>query len=183
MRVIVLCKARQEKVMGGLQGNWALILVLYAALFVLAVVAHLSWMRGVVPLVWGSKRSLPSKLGLIALAAATLVVSFYAVTLLQYVRRSLPRSVLSRWAVIMPAIGLCTVLACAVSSVMRYSPQFRTLSTMLGFIPGFLAFYVVMQLVIYMAARVFRLSHRGIFATRTHLVSATVLLATGLLVG
>ena len=53
---------------------------------------------------------------------------------------------------------------------------------MLGFVPGFLAFYAATQLIVFMAASVFGLSQRGFLSSRTHLLSASILLAVGVFI-
>jgi RsiW-degrading membrane proteinase PrsW (M82 family) len=165
--------------MGGLQGNWALVLLLYAVLLAVAMTAHLVWVRRIARDVWRSSRHTAAKMALTTLLIVTPVISFFAVTIVRHFRGPLRGATLGRRDLVMPGIGALTVLACALSQTMRYSPDYRTWQTMLGFVPGFLAFYGVMQLIVYMAASVFGLSQRGFLSSRTHLVSVSILLATG----
>jgi hypothetical protein len=152
------------------------ILLLYTALLLLGVVTHLVWSYRTGRAVWRSDRALLAKVALIGLAVATPVVGFYGLRLIQHLRQQQPQSATRLRAFIMPALGLCAVAACAVDANMRYSPEYRSLATIIGFLPGFLALYVVMQLIIYMAASVFGLTQCGLFASRMHLVSAGLML-------
>jgi hypothetical protein len=165
--------------MGGLHGNWALILLLYAVILALAITAHIVWVVRIARDVWRSRHHNIYKLVLMALLIVTPVVSFYAVTFLQYLRGPLRGATPGRRDLLMPAIGLLAVFACAFYHTMRYAPDFRTWQTMLGFIPGFLAVYGVMQVVMFMATSVFGLSQRGFLSSRTHLLSAAITLAAG----
>jgi hypothetical protein len=168
--------------MGGLHGNWALVLLLYAVLLAVAIGTHVVWVTRIARDVWYLGHHTAYKIALIALLIVTPVVSFYAVTILQHLRGPLRGATLGRRDLVMPAIGFLAVLACAFAQIMNYSSDYRTLPTMLGFIPGFLAFYGAMQLIVYMAASVFGLSKRGFLSSRTHLVSASILLATGVFI-
>jgi hypothetical protein len=165
---------------GGLQGNWALILVLYAVLAILAIAAHIVWAWRIGRKVWHSGRSHASKLALMTLAAATPVVGFYVAMELQRRRHASASAESSAGGLIMPAIGLCTVGAGAVRETLRYTPDGRSLAAMVGFIPGFLTYYVLMQLILFMAASVFGFSRGDFLVSRTHLLSAAILLATAL---
>lgn len=162
--------------MGGLHGNWALVLLLYAALLLIALVAHLVWLRGVLARLRRSPRPLLEKVALAGLAAFTPVIGFYV----QRVIAPTPDATQAQDAglrhVLMPAIGAAAVLACAASAVLAYIPSDRTWSTAIGFIPSHLALYVAMHLILFMAASVFGLARQGVLATRMHLVSAAILL-------
>lgn len=165
---------------GGLQGNWPMILLIYAILFIVAIVAHGVWVYRTAAVLWRSQISVGLKGVLISLAAVTPIIGFYAVRMWQWAKRSplendLPAGWRSR---VMPASGLCAVICAAVITTMRYTPEGRTLSTVLGFLPGFLAFLVTTQVIAFMAAAVSGLSQRGFFASRTHLASAALLCLT-----
>jgi hypothetical protein len=165
--------------MGGLHGNWALVLLLYAVLLAVAITAHIVWVRRIARDVWRSGHHTAYKMALTMLLIVTPVVSFYAVKVLRDLPSRLRGATLGMRDLVMPAIGFLAVLACAFAQIMNYSPVYRTWQTMLGSVPGFLAFYGAMQLIVYMAATVFGLSNRGFMSSRTHLVSASILLATG----
>ena len=165
---------------GGLQGNWALILLVYAMLFVVAIVAHGVWVHRTAAVLWRSHMPVGLKGALICLAAVTPIIGFYAVRMLQRAKRG-PldnERAAGWWGCVMPATGLVAVIFAAVTATMRYTPEGRTLSNVLGFLPGFLAFLVATQVIVFMAATVSGLSQRGFFASRTHLASAALLLLT-----
>jgi hypothetical protein len=157
------------------QGAGALLL-LYTGLLVLGIATHLIWSYRTGRTVWRSGRALLPKVMLIGLAVATPIVGFYASILIQHVRQRQPHPAKRLRTLIMPAAGLCAVMACAVEANLRYSQEYRSWSNVIGFLPGFLALYVVMQAIIHMAASVFGLTRNGVFASRTHLVSVGLLL-------
>ncbi len=162
---------------GGLQGNWALILVLYSVLIALAMGAHVVWVWRVVRDVRRSNHGIASKILLTALLIMTPVISFYAIRLVRQLGAPFQCTKLGMRDLVMPATGVAAGLACALHQTMNYSPDFRTWQTMLGFVPGYLALYMIMQLIIFMAASVFGRSERGFLSSPTHLVSALILLA------
>jgi hypothetical protein len=165
---------------GGLQGNWAFILLIYAILFAVAIVAHGVWVYCTAADLWRSQMSVGLKGALITLAAVTPIVGFYAVRMWQRTKRG-PldnEPAAGWWRCVMPASGLCAVIYAAVTATMRYTPEGRTLSNVLGFLPGFIAFRVAAQVIVFMAATVSGLSQRGFFASRTHLASAALLFLT-----
>lgn len=166
---------------GSLQGNWAFFLLCCAVLFVIAVAAHVVWAWRIGGGIWRSDRPIPLRLMLMALATVTPIVAFYATRLLHIrthpaISGDTTRRTFRLRALLMPALGLSAVLAFALAATFRYSPQFRSLQVFLGFIPGILSFYIVMQLILFMAATVFGFSRRGILTSRTHLVSVVVIL-------
>jgi hypothetical protein len=167
---------------GGLQGNWALILLLYAGLLALAIAAHSVWVWHIGRDVWRSSHHTAYKMALTTLLIVTPVIGFYALKVMRHLRLPLRETKLRMRDLAMPAIAFSTVLACAVAQTMRYAPDFRSVETMLGFIPGFLALYGAVQLIVFMAASVFGLSQHGFLSSRTHLVSALILLAAGLFI-
>jgi hypothetical protein len=167
--------------MGGLHGNWALLLVLYAGLLALAIASHIVWVNRKARVFWRSSHNTPYKVALIALLIMTPVVGFYATRIVRHLRPTQRRARPGIGDLTMPFMGAFTVLACAFLNTMRYSPDFRTWQAILGFVPGFLAFFGVMQLIVFMAASVFGLSQRGFLSSRTHLLSALMMLATSVM--
>jgi hypothetical protein len=153
-------------------------------LFVCACVGlttHVVWTIHIGGAIWRSDRSTLARLGLIAIVAATPVVGFYAAMLIRAAREGLNawRPAPAFWW-ISPFAGLLAIILCAQLSNLRYVPTDRGWSVFLGFVPGMLAFYAVMQLIIYMAAQVAGLSRHGVLATRTHLLSAGLIIAMAL---
>jgi hypothetical protein len=167
---------------GGLHGNWALVLLVYAGLLVLATGSHVVWVRRNALYLWRSGHNTTYKFALTLLLIVTPIVGFYALRMSRPARAPLDKARLHIQNLNMPAVGALAVLTCAVAQTLRYSPDFRTWSTLLGTIPGFLAFYLVMQSILFMAASVFGLSQRGFLTSRTHLFSAAIVLATGVCV-
>jgi hypothetical protein len=168
--------------MGGLHGNWALLLVLYAVLLAVAIGAHVVWVWRMTRDVWRSGDHTAYKTALTTLLIVTPIVGFYAIRTIPHLRAPFHGSRLGIRNLVMSAMAAATVLACAAVQIMRYSPGDRTLQAMLGFIPGFLALYAAMQLIMFMAASVSGLSQRGFLSSRTHLLSASILLAAGVVI-
>jgi hypothetical protein len=156
-------------------------LVLLSLCVMLALLAHVVWAVQSGRMIWRSARSTPVRLALITIVGVTPIVGFYAAILLQSLAfpRSSRRQLQRLWWGNLLAAPLAVTL-CAQLSNLRYTPEDRGWSVFLGFIPGALAYYVVVQLVVYMAAQVFGLSQRGPISTRTHLLSACLIVSTAL---
>ncbi len=167
---------------GGLYGNWGLFLIIYAGLIALAIGAHVVWVRRSARDVWRSSHPAASKVALTILLIVTPVVGFYATLVMRRLRPPLHGARFGKGDLAMPAAAAFTLLACALSQTMNYAPDFRTWQTLLGLVPGFLAFYAAMQSIVYMASSVFGLSQRGFLSSRTHLLSESILLAAGVVI-
>jgi hypothetical protein len=154
-------------------------LALLSLCILLALLAHVVWTVQSGGMIWRSARPTLVRLALITIVGVTPIVGFYAAMLLQALalphssRRQLERL---WWGWLLA--GPLSVTLFAQHSNLRYTPEDRGWSVFLGFIPGALSYYVVVQLVVYMAARVFGLSQRGPISTRTHLLSACLIIST-----
>jgi hypothetical protein len=149
---------------------------LYAILLCLALVAHGMWAVRTGRAIWLWQQPLAARVAFIIATAVTPIIGFYVVLVVQnYRRQSALRSTVSRWTFIMPILVLCIVLCLAMQQNWRYTEATQSWANVVQFLPGFFAFYCVTHVVLYMAARVFGLAHRGPLATRVQLVSMAVI--------
>ena len=161
--------------------GFGLFLLLYAALFWIALIAHLVWLWRTATTIWHWQKPLIWRLAAILLAAITPVISFYASLIIRYASDPLGRSgKISPLTFVMPAVASCVMLWVAIAEDSRYIKEDRSWSNVADFLSDIFAFYIVTQLVFYMAARVFGLSKNGPLATRVHLVTCTILLLTSI---
>jgi hypothetical protein len=160
--------------------GYGLVIAYYFLLLCIALIAHGVWVERAGRSVWHWRKPLPARLAVIATAAMTPLIGFYAALVIQRFRRpSAFRPPASQWTIIMPGLALCVILYLAMQQNWRYTEATRSWENVIRFLPGYFAFYCATQAVLYMAARVFGLSRRGPLATRVHLVSiaAVVLVA------
>jgi hypothetical protein len=164
----------------GIQGV-GIFYLLYGALFFLAIATHMVWASRIALAVWNSGWSLPLKRALIMTVTVTRILGFYGGMIIRYFRQPARPLTVTRWTFIMPLLAPAAVLVFAIGDDLRYTPSDWSWSNVAGSIPGILAFYIVMQVILYMAACVFRLSHNGPLASRTHLISAMTVVTIALL--
>jgi hypothetical protein len=152
--------------------GYGLFVAYYAALLCLALAAHAVWVARTARGLWQQRWSKPARLAVIAAAALTPVIGFYTALAIRYARQPIaPRRKPGLWSFIMPALAAIAVLLQAMRQNWRYTAADQSLDNVIRFLPGFAAFYCLGFAVLYMAARVFGLSHRGPLGTRVHLVS------------
>jgi hypothetical protein len=153
--------------------GYGLFVLIYAVLFCIATVAHGLWLSRQAGTIWRWQRPFAMRVILIFALAVTPLISFYGSLILQHFRTR-PRAALveSRWSLIMPLIGVATIALCLIRMYHGYSPIGRTWSGVLRFAPGLAAFYLLIQSILYMAARIFGISRRGPLATRIHLLTS-----------
>ena len=157
--------------------GFAVFALVYVMLFCVALVAHLVWLWRTAQDIWVWQQPTVLRLMVILAAAVTPVIGFYVSLAIQYVRDPLARqSKANLWTLIMPVVAVCAVLSATGLHELRYTEESRSWASALRFLPGFLAFYVATQLVLHMAARVFRFSRNGPLATRVHVVTCAILL-------
>jgi hypothetical protein len=161
--------------------GYALGIAYYFILLCLALVAHAVWVVRTGRAIWLWQQPLAVRLAMILATALTPVVGFYSALVIQHFnRQSAFRFTVSRWTFIMPILVLSAVLFLAMQQNWRYTEASHSWANVVRYLPGFFAFYCVTHVVLYMAARVFGLAHRGPLTTRVHLVSmAVVVLAVG----
>jgi hypothetical protein len=148
----------------------------YVILLCTALVAHGLWTVRTCRAIWLWKRPVAARLAVIMAAAFTPVVSFYSALIIQHLRRPTAlRLTVSKWTFIMPALAVGVVLYLALQQNWRYTEATQSWNNVVRFLPGYLAFYCVIHVVLYMAARVFGLAHAGPLATKVHLVSMAVI--------
>jgi hypothetical protein len=154
-------------------------IVLLSLCGLLALLTHVVWVFKSGHVIWRSARPAPIRLALIAIVGATPIVGFYAAMLMPALARqdTLQRQPRRFWW-ISPLAAPLSVILCAQFSNLRYAPEDRGWNVFLGFIPGALAYYVFVQLIVYMAAQVMELSSSGPLATRTHILSACLIIST-----
>jgi Mn2+/Fe2+ NRAMP family transporter len=157
--------------------GYGLFAMIYAVLFCIVLGAHGLWLSHQAGMIWRWRRPAVARLLVFLGLAVTPVISFYGSLIVQHVRKH-PRSPLlqSRWSLIMPLIGAATIALCIVRIYHGYSPIGRTWSGVLSFAPSFAAFYLLVQSILYMAARVFGTSRHGPLATRVHLITSALVL-------
>lgn len=153
-------------------------LLFFLGLFCLGVVAHGAWLTQVATSVRRQPWPIGSKLTVVAVAALAPVVGPYGVLTYRWWHR-LERvpPVAGPWSIALPLSGLGTVLFCAIAADWHYAAPYRSWSNAVGFLPGFLAAWLLTHAVIHSAAYVFGLSRRGPLLTRAHLVSSALMLA------
>jgi hypothetical protein len=157
--------------------GYGLFVLLYGVLFCIALVAHGVWLVRQARVVWRWKQPLAPRLVVIVAAAVTPVVGFYARLVIQRLRQWPARQFsITGWTLVMPAIALSVIAFVAIGEDARYTEATRSWANVIGFLPGILAFYVTVQIVLYMAARVSGLTRHGPLATRVHLVSSAIVL-------
>jgi hypothetical protein len=149
---------------------------LYGILLCLALVAHGVWAVRTGRAIWLWQQPVAARVAIIIATAVTPVIGFYVVLVIQHFRRqSAFRFTVSKWTFIMPTLVLCLVLYLAMQQNWRYTEATQSWANVGRFLPGFFAFYCVTHIVLFMAARVFGLAHRGPLATRVQLVSMAVI--------
>jgi hypothetical protein len=155
----------------------------YFILLCLVLVAHGVWAVRTARSVWLWQQTRAVRLAAILAAALTPVVGFYGVLIIRSFRRQPAfRLTVSPRTFIMPMLVLGVVLYLAMQQNWRYTEETQSWGNVVRFLPGFIAFYCVTHVVLYMAARVFGLAQRGPLATRVHFVSiAVVVLTVGLI--
>lgn len=138
----------------------------------LLTVSHAAWVAQVVERVRVAPFSAPAKAAVIAAAALTPLVGFYAALLLER-RRSPPseRPRAGAMSVIMPAIVVAALFAMAWRLDAQYIPSDRSWENVGRSFLHLGVLYVLFHAVIYMAARVFGLTRRGPLATLANLGS------------
>jgi hypothetical protein len=147
----------------------------YVGLLCIALVAHGVWLVRTTRTIWLWQWSIAARLTVILAAIFIPIIGFYGALVINYVRRpSAFHLTVSRWSFILPTLAICLTLCLALQQNWRYTEATQSWDNVVRFLPGYFAFYCVTHAVLYMAARVLGLAHRGPLATRVHLVSMAV---------
>jgi hypothetical protein len=155
--------------------GYGLGITFYFILLILALVAHGVWAVRTMRAIWLWQQPVAARVAVMIATAVTPVVGFYSALVIQHFRRqSASRVMVSKWTFIMPVLVLCVVLYLAMQQNWRYTEATQSWGVVVRFLPGFFAFYCLTHVVLYMAARIFGLAHRGPLATRVHLISMAV---------
>jgi hypothetical protein len=159
--------------------GYGLGITFYFILLILALVAHGIWAVRTARAIWLWQQPVAARVTVIIATAVTPVVGFYSALVIQHFnRQSAFRFTVSRWTFIMPVLVLCVVVYLAMQQNWQYTEATQSWANVVRFLPGFFAFYCVTHVVLYMAACVFGLAHRGPLATRVQLVSMAVIVLT-----